>query len=80
MKKIGKPPLLWKGIGGPMKGSSIIMAARDQGGRGKQKGRKNRDDNAGVLYEMEWWVMRRREKKVNSTVYIVQMHDEKENI
>jgi hypothetical protein len=49
--------------GGPMKGSSIIMAAWDHGGRGKLKRRKNRDDNAGVLYEMEWWVMRRDEKR-----------------
>lgn len=46
-----------------MKGSSIIMAAWDHGGRGKLKGRKNRDDNAEVLYEMEWWVMRREEER-----------------
>jgi hypothetical protein len=32
-KKIGKPPLLWEGKGGSMKGGSIIMADLDQGAR-----------------------------------------------
>jgi hypothetical protein len=38
IKKIGKPPLLWKGKGGSMKGGSIIMADLDHGGRGVEGG------------------------------------------
>jgi hypothetical protein len=47
-----------------MKGSSIIMAAWELSGRRRLKGgRKNRDDNAGVLNEMEWWIMRAEERR-----------------
>lgn len=48
IKKIGKPPLLWKGKGGSMKGGSIIMADLDQGRRGA-KGSGETEKKDGVV-------------------------------